>query len=109
MDIYGGTTDQRKDPYRVRSLCLSFLSAAGNDTSRGNYTDISGRSGKIPDFPQRRKNRISTGIVLQSSFGSPDLLLIPEKLKSLGNVTDVVDESGRRMILVSSTNATAVL
>jgi len=24
---------------------------------------------------------------------SPDLLLIPEKLKSLGNVTDVVDES----------------
>lgn len=24
---------------------------------------------------------------------SPDLLLIPEKLKSLGNITDVVDES----------------
>lgn len=24
---------------------------------------------------------------------SPDILLIPEKLKSLGNVTDVVDES----------------
>ena len=40
----------------------------------------------------RRGGRNIYRIVLQG-MRSPDLLLIPEKLKSLGNVTDVVDES----------------
>ena len=40
----------------------------------------------------RRGGRNIYRIVLQG-MRSPDLLLIPEKLKSLGNITDVVDES----------------
>ena len=31
--------------------------------------------------------------IIRQGMRSPDLLLIPEKLKSLGNITDVVDES----------------
>ena len=40
----------------------------------------------------RRGGRNIYRIILQG-MRSPDLLLIPEKLKSLGNITDVVDES----------------
>lgn len=40
----------------------------------------------------RRGGRNIYRIILQG-MRSPDLLLIPEKLKNLGNITDVIDES----------------
>ena len=40
----------------------------------------------------RRGGRNIYRVILQG-MRSPDLLLIPEKLKNLGNITDVIDES----------------
>ena len=51
----------------------------------------SGRT-KFEAYISRRGGRNIYRIILQG-MRSPDILLIPEKLKSLGNVTDVVDES----------------
>ncbi len=78
------------DPYRICTFCMPFLSAADNDASRRNHTDIAGRGCEIADISPGRKKYLPYYL---QGMRSPDLLLIPEKLKSLGNITDVVDES----------------